>query len=324
MTITAALDRKNWTGQPYIGKDMTYDVPWIVKTTDLNEGASAIRDSGVLPRRGDALPEDTYCSAFTCALKRDEIQPLIWRAVITYKPDSLDEKEREKQQFPNPCERPAEIEWDSVGYEVVVDKTVEDYTPPGRTLIRAGTAIVNTALDEFDPPVTETEYYWTASFTKMLPAVPGWVMGFAGRVNNSDFMIDGILVPEGCARMIGLHIGKRQRENGFPFRELRGTIEFRTTRETRFTGDSVPTPFITEIKNQGYHFGSVSTARGRIRTPVFSSTGVVNETATDPVCAVPWPLDSAGQPIEDPDFDNTYFLQFRTKRTADFSVLPLA
>lgn len=323
MSITAEVDIKGWNGSPYLGSDTNFEVPYLVFTTDLSERETAILTSGVLPSRGDIHPDNAYCAAFGLKLKRNDQQPLLWHATVTYKTDSLDDKEKEKQQYPNPLDRPCEITWDAVSYTKIITATVEDYTPPGGTLIPAGTPIVNTALDPFDPPAEITDYRWVANVTKYVATVPTWILAMRGRVNNASYTIDGVSVDAMASRLVGIRIGKRSRENGINYRELHLTIEFLEQRESRFSGDSVPEPYILELLNEGYQYGSTTTARQRIRTPSYSSTGVINTSTTDPGCTVPHPLTIDGDPEEFPDQTTAVFLPFCVYRTADFSQLPL-
>jgi len=320
MAITARPDRNGWTGSPYLGSDTSSEVPWIVYTTSLDERETAILASGVLPPRGEPHPDNAYMAAFSLKLKREKDQPLVWRATVTYKTDSLDEKEKEKQSIPNPIERPAEITWDAVSYTRPVLATVENYTPPGGTLIEAGTPILNSAYDQFDPPPEITEYRWVANVTKMVEAVPTWLLEMPGRINNAPFVIDGLTVETRSARMIGMRIGKRARENGVNYRELSFTLEFREKRESRFSGDSVPEPYILELLNEGYNYDT-GTVRGRIRVPAYIAS-VISDTGDK--CPHPVLLDAIGLPIEEPDFETAVFLPFSVYRSADFSVLPLA
>lgn len=320
--ITASIDTNGHKANPYLTKEMSFDVPYIVRTTSLSEEADAIRDSGVLPAFGSSFPGNIYCKARSCPLTRDSKQPLIWRAVVTYAVDNLSQQEKDRQAFPNPCDRPVEILWNAQGYEVPRAWTVEDYTPPGGTLIKAGTAITNTALDPYDPPIVVTDYHDIVTVTKNLATVPSWYRGLCGRVNNAPYILDGFLIEKGASRIIGRQIGKRDNDNGFPFRQVQIVIELRDKRESRYPGDKVPEPYIYEAINEGYNWYASSTSKGRIKVPAHSSAGVTNISTTAPNTPIPVKLSSNGLPIDGVTYANTVFNPHCVHRTADFSLIP--
>lgn len=325
MAISAELDIKGWTSSPYLGTDTSVVVPYIVYTDTRTQTEQDIMASGVLPARGMPYGPNAYLAASGCNLKREDANPLVWRATVTYKTDSIDQKEKDKQDYPNPCDRPAEIEWDAVSYTKIQPETVEAYTLPytGETSTPAGAPILNSAGDIFDPPVEVTDYRWTATVTKFVAAVPTWILEMAGRVNAAPFVIDGLPVARMSARVVGIRIGKRMRDNGVNYREIKFTIEFREARESRYEDDKVPEPYILELQDEGYNFNTGGAGnQGRIRVPNYTAASVINTTegVVSPTAVL---LDGAGLPLEDPDFESVVFLPFCVYRTADFSLLPL-
>ncbi|MES2788124.1 MAG: hypothetical protein V4719_00785 [Planctomycetota bacterium] len=318
MAITAKLDIKGRSGRPYLGTDTEVTVPYIVYTDDPTQGETAIRDSDCLPARGDAFDENAYLAAYQLTLKREDSNPLMWRANITFKTDSMDQKEKDKILFPDPTKRPAEVEWDAVGYQVPAVATVEDYTPPGAgAVVKAGSPVVNSAWDWFDPPAEKTDYHWVCTVTKMIPAAPVWLLDIPGTVNNTDFVIDGLAVPQGYARITGLRIGRRQRENGFNYREMKISIEFRRMREARSPGEEVPTPWILELENVGYNSRSGST---------YLAAGADSERildANDKPVPTPVYLDINGDEAIGLTPTTTTKRHFKIYRTSDFTQLPL-
>lgn len=318
MAITAVLDIKGRNGNPYLGTDTEINVPYIVYTDVSTQGETDILNSGALPARGDVFSENVYLSAYQCRLTREDTKATIWRAIITYKTDSLDQKEIDKQLYPDPTTRPAEVEWDAVGILVPAIMTVEDYTPPGETVVvKAGSPVVNSAWDMFDPPPEKTDFNWVCSVTKYVAAVPTWILDIPGTVNNSPFTVDSLPVAEGAARISGLRIGRRQRENGVNYRELKINIEFKRLREQRTAGEIVPLPWILELENMGYNTRSGST---------YQAAGSTLERI----------LDSAGNPVPSPVYldlngdeaisltpTSTTKRHFQIYRTSDFNQLPL-
>lgn len=344
MAITVSLDRSGWSGNPWLGSDTTFDVPYIIETTSLNEREMQIIATGLLPSRGTVHPDNAYCAAASLKLTRNGDNPLIWRGVVTYKTDSMPAKESEKLAIPNPLDRPCEIVWNAVSYTKPIAATVEAYTSPNGTdssvgtitgtassaitgtLYPAGTPIITTANEPFDPPVEVTDYRWTATVTKFLPSVPNYLLGFPGRVNSAAYVIDGLSVATMASRLIGLTIGKRERENGVTYRQVQFTIEFKEPHEARWVGEPVPEPYIAYVLNEGYKWydsGGLVTS-GRIRLPPLTSGGLINTSTTDPNNPSPCHLDRDGTPIEPGTYLNTLYLPFKVYRTADFSLLPLA
>ncbi len=316
MTITAALDIAGWEGQGYLGSDTESTVPWIVYTTDLAERESAIMQSGVLPSRGAAHPDNAYLFAFACKLTREVKEPKLWRAKIQYKTDGLDDKEANKEFYPDPKNRPSEIDWDTVNYSIIADKTVENYKTKNMTETeKAGSPILNSAKDYYDPPPEKTQFNWVANVTKLIPhTVPNWFLNMPGRVNNSPFVIDGLQVQTGCARLVGARVGKKQRENGYPYRELKLVIEFRRPRSPRFAGEFIPPPFILELLDQGYNKRSLSGVLTRITD------------SSNPPRPVPQPvpLNGAGGVLTNPALATVKYRCHKIYETDDFSKLPLA
>jgi len=318
MAIYAVPDIKGRSGKPYLGTDTETTVQYIVYTETKTQGEAAIMASGCLPNRGDVFSENAYLAAFQISLKREDANALMWRATIQYKTDSLDQKEKDKILYPNPCDRPAEVEWDAIGYQVPAVTTVEDYTPPGETVaVKAGSPIVNSAWDRFDPPAEKTDYHWSCSVTKFVSAVPVWLLSIPGTVNNASFTVDSLEVDAGCARITGLRIGRRQRENGFNYREVKLTLEFRRKRDERTTGEAVPDPWILELENMGYNERPSST---------YQAAGPeqwrITDTNAKPVPVAVY-LASDGAKATDLTPETTLKRHFKIYRTSDFSLLPL-
>lgn len=318
MAITAVLDMRGRSGKPYLGTDTEITVPYIVYTENRSQGETDILNSGCLPARGDVFTENAYLAAFSITLKREDQHPLIWRATVTFKTDSLDQKEKDKQLYPDPTTRPAEIEWDATSYQVPATVTVEDFTPPGETEeVKAGAPVVNSAWDLFEQPPEKTDYYWTCTLTKLMSEVPSYVLDMPGRTNSADFTIDNVMVEGGCARIVGLRIGRRQRENGVNYREVKITIEFRAPREARDGETVVPGPYILELENMGFNerAGSSYQEMGPTQTPITDANG---KNIKDPVY-----LTSTGEVATGLTPENTPRRHFKIYRSFDFNLLPL-
>lgn len=322
MAITAVKDMRGRSGRPYLGSDTEIQVPYIVYTDSRAQGETDILNSGVLPLRGQVFPENAYLAAYSLSLKREDQNPIIWRAVVTYKTDSLDEKESEKQFYPDPTTRPAEIEWDAVGYEVPAVFTVEDFTPPGETEnVPPGTLIRNSAWDPFDPPPMKTDFHWVANVTKFVPVVPYYTLAIPGTVNSDQYVLDNVPIAIGASRITGLRIGRRQRENGVNYRQLQLTIEFRPQRDKRFASEEVPTPWILELVDEGYNYRAVV---GNSYLNAGSGEPARATDDEDRPSAGPVLLNGAGGPLTGATFETAVYRHYKIYRTSLFSQLPLS
>jgi hypothetical protein len=323
MAIYATTSIRGRDGKPYLGSDTQFTEHLNIFTDSADQGVAEILASGVIPARGTRHPVYVYCAAFDADLKQEDLSPRVWRCKILYKTDSIPQSETNKSVYPNPLDRPAEFEWDAVGYQKIITATVEDYTPPGGALIKAGTPIRNSAIDRYDPPIEITDYRFTCTATKFIKEVPIWVLFMAGRVNRNAYRIDGVDVPPMASRIVGLRIGKFMRDNGVDCREVRLTIEFRDPRDSRYVDDKVPEPYILEVQDEGYNYWNLpggGASRGRIRIPNYKGA-IINTTLTDPVAPVPVLLDGHGMPLISPDFSNTVLTPWCVYRTADYSSL---
>jgi len=318
VAITAVYDIKGRSGTPYLGTDTSIDVQYIVYTDNARQGEADILAANVLPNRGDVFSENAYLAAYQIKLKREDLNPTIWRATVTFKTDSLDPKEKDKQLYPNPMERPAVVEWDSVSYPVPAATTVEDYTPPGETeAVKAGSPVVNSAWDPFDPPVEKTEYNWTCTVSKFVPEAPTWLLDIPGTVNDGPFTVGGLPIAEGAARITSLRIGSLQRENGYTFVELKFGIEFRRKREPRTTGEVVPDPWILELENMGYNERPVSSYQS-MGSQLLRIVDGNNKPVPNPVY-----LTADGYEATSVTPTTSVKRHFKIYRTSDFSQLPL-
>ena len=88
---------------------------------------------------------EAYCTSVKAGLAGDD--PNAWRVVATYQtldPDAV-------ELFEDPIQTPIKINWSSATFEKIVDRTIADGSYAN------GRAIVNSAGDPFDPPVTRDD-----------------------------------------------------------------------------------------------------------------------------------------------------------------------
>lgn len=289
-------------GKPYPGSDQESTRNFHVLTDSWSQTEFDILFAGVLPTRGDEHPESPLLFAFDLNLKQHPKNPTFWEAQVKYKTDTFSQREKDQQALPNPLDRPAEIEWGSVAYNVPIEMDLD------------GEAICKSAGDSFDPPIEMVQYYWCAHVTRNVAAVPLWIIDYAGAVNNADYEIDGVPVAALCSRLVDIKIGIRSRENGYAFRPFRYSIEFRAKRPARDGEDEadIPCAFDAEVLDQGFHLWD-GTNKRRIYT-----TDTPRQPVSQPVL-----LDGMGLPLDNPTTATAVFRKFRTTGRKDFSELPL-
>lgn len=341
MTIlSATLALGEYSSMPWIGNDTEFDVHYNVMSDNVNDSAAAIEASGLLPARGDPHPDNAYARAKALKCRREAKSPKVWRVVVHYSASPLTQKE--EQQALSPLDRPADIDWAQVPYQVPVlfghGFASNGLIPPTYTPIMV--PIVNSAGDLPDPIPEMTAYYWVANVSKNIPITPpSWVMdGYAGSINAAPYQIEELTVEAECSRMTDLRIGTKQKEGTVRYRVLTFTLEFRARRDqrtdasgnplvvaTRVIGnaitsrteditDSPPPPFNLELCDIGLHK----------RNP---ATGLLERFKTDvaPVqnVAQPIPMDGRGDKLTSPTPYNMVLGNWRILKTKDFSVLPL-
>lgn len=158
-----------------------------------------------LPPIGAVHPKDPY--AFLCDKKavNESNSKFLWRATLQYT--------TERQRAENPLMDPATFEWDT------------DTTQVPFYWDKDGYPILNTAGDYFVEPIKDEVSLWTVTVTKNLPWVPGWIGAYRDAVNSDSFLLDGIVVPVGCAKIKKIRISKIQTRNDYQYRELQLTVK---------------------------------------------------------------------------------------------------
>lgn len=179
--IDLTLDARGRDGAESDSTEITYTAVYTVETDNdledateiwvsefknaLGQGIPKINDGYVSPT-GKIGPDQTFCvnrKAIPTPNKR------IWSLIINYS----NRIERPDLNIKNPLSRPPEIEWGSIvsAYPTTVD--------------RAGNAIVNSAGDPFDPPLTD-EDSWKVLIVSLYRVNfdPLFYGPFEGKVNS--------------------------------------------------------------------------------------------------------------------------------------------
>jgi hypothetical protein len=141
--------------------------------------------------------------AFLCRrvnIDQDTDNPLVWVATATYSAAPVSELQLSTQEAPNPLLRRAEFAWSTTFYQQAVDQDLD------------GDAIVNSAGDPYDPPVEIQRSRFVCTISKNVIGIPSWALQYENAVNNDNFSIDGLQVPQYVARLSGIGLSSLKRE----------------------------------------------------------------------------------------------------------------
>lgn len=318
---------------PLPGLDSEYEIPYNIITNAQTDNGATIMASGCLHPRFTPFPDMMFATLRGISCHRDPKSPwwnAVWRAVERYSSVPLTEKE--EQQNLSPLDRPAEIDWVQVPYQVPVlcgwKYQSNGLIPP--TFTQVMVPIVNSAYDLPDPVPEVTEYYWVANVSKNVPITPpSWILqDYNGAINSTTYQIEALTVLPECSRMIDLRLSKKLKENDVRYRTLQFSLEFRGRRDQRTDEngyplvvtstasgyDEPPPPFNLELPDIGLHKWNPATST---RTKFFT-----DDTPPRPV-SQPILMNGAGDKLTDPSPFNMVLGNWRILKTKDFNVLPL-
>lgn len=285
----------------------------IVNSKTDNE--ATIISAGILPAYLSPLPDNIFYTCRRIRIHND--QPWAgWMADIEYSTEAVSHDEKERQVV-NPLDRRAKISWGSREYTQPIDRD------------NSGRAILNSAGDYYDPPPERYEAHWVAHVVKNMPSVPTWLLSYQDTVNESPFMVDGITVEAGAAKLSGLSISERREENNYSFRTVEFDLEFRP-KPTIPSGNVLDPENSTPADFDGWDLILLDQGLREIVTeddngnPIEGGPFVVNmvddykETLTAPA-----PLDGNGHKLESPSPSTVLYFRYRIYERRDFSILPL-
>lgn len=119
----------------------------------------------------------------------------------------------EREQSENPLAVPAEIIWQS---EIRQEEAHYD---------KDGNAILNAAGDYFVNGVDKEVSYWTVKLKKNVAFVPPWIESYRDAINTDSFWLDDRIIAPYAARVAGLSISAKQKQNDIPFRTVELTLK---------------------------------------------------------------------------------------------------
>lgn len=261
---------------------------WLVKTDNKNDTEEQIKASGLIPELYDALPGNSGLTVRRRSIRQKPESPFAWVVTCTYSNETDSQEIEERVQALNPVDRRAKIRWSTNNYTKIIHKDID------------GNAIINAVGDYFiDPPPEIEVSRWTVTVTKNVLVVPAWLLLYQDAINSGSFVVGGLTVSPGCARLTGIAIDDLQKENGFEFYPLSMTLEFRKE------------GWQLKLLHQGYNCKV-----GSAKVKCVDDNGVP---VTSPAC-----LNDSGGQIDDVTPETAVYKNFNVYESLDFSVLPLA
>lgn len=182
-----------------------------------------------------------------------------------------------------PLDRRAKITWSTVKYQKAVE---ED---------RDGEAILNSAGFYFDPPPLKDISRWTVTVSKNVASVPNDILDYPDKLNDSTWSVGGVDAEPNAAKIMSINISDLQKEQDQEFYIFTYTVEFD---KDLWKG---------KYLNQGF----------------YDSSGERILDASGKPTAYPWPLDSSGDKIDDPDPSSATFEEYDIYEEIDFGILPV-
>lgn len=288
MAVLAIYNIAPRSGESEGSDNSTVNRRWRIDVSSKLDTESTILASGVLPNRYEPLPDNIFLTLRKLSLQHHDESPLSWIATGHYSSAPIPQKEREKQDNPNPLNRSATRRWSTTQYKVPVEKDIE------------GNAVVNTAGDAYDPPPEKDSSHWSVTITKNVSSVPAFIIDYQDAINDDEIEIGGLTVPAKMAKIQAIEIGDLMEENNVSFYQFSYTVEF--NKDT----------WVLSLLQQGLRQKNEIDGTGRL--PCVDEDG-------DPVTS-PVLLDADGIQQTDPAKIGAVFVDHDVYEEKDFTVLP--
>ena len=299
------------TGSMENDNSRTYAREFRVVTDDPRYDPAEIGSAAGIPLLWSRHPVDVVCFCDKISVKRLKSSREVWTVTATYtnKVDEDDEPED------NPLNRPWKLSWTSQAFTHVAHQGIklETVKADGTTILgrpaRVEGPIVNSAGDQFDPPVEIESSNWQFTAKKNVAVVPAWLMGYRDALNDAQIQIAGIIFEEHELRINGMSIGEYTYENDvgfFPFE-----VQVAQKKET----------WVRDLLDQGTHQITTINQAG---TPTVARLRVVDgkgQHVTEPVR-----LDGQGVQLVPPDapIEESIFIRYQVYlKSRPYSALSL-
>lgn len=188
-----------------------------------------------------------------------------------------------------PQNDPISITWSTEQYQIVATKD------------RNGKPILNSAGDYFsDPPPMMDVSRRIVTIEKNMMFVPSWILETQDCVNSANFLLDGIVIGAGKAKIQRVSVGPKEQRNSAPFRRV--TIEIHLQKNG----------WDLEPLDAGFRKRDAENKLVKI-----TSDGDGTDVTT------PVLLDGTGDVLVDPTPDNAVYGSFNVYSTFNFALLPL-
>lgn len=283
---------------------------WTIIVDSYDYTAEMLRAEGIFPVPYFTFhPLNPWLVLKPIKIKQSDETPQLFKATLTYDSEPITQREKEKSQYPNPLMRPAKVRWRT------------DHEDEAAQINRKGKAILNSAGEYFDPPLTRKRRFLTAVVTKNVAGFPDWAWDLIGCVNTTTFVLDGRTIAAGRAMLDDIQLSE-WKEEGDPddpggvlqYREVTFEVAVKRKRDPRFVGETgIPSPWQLEVLDQGLHekkSGKLIRIMDDQKPP---------QPIAQPVC-----LDGTGKKLASPTPSNAvYITDDDFEFTADLSALPL-
>jgi hypothetical protein len=242
----------------------------------------------------NVLPSQPMLLCRSIGGKQMDNSPQHWTVTAEYSSAPLSQQQKDAQQYENPLDRPSRIKWSSARYNKACAFDVWD------------NIILMSSGEPPDPPAEKDESRWIITVAKNVAAVPALILDYQDGVNDAAFLIQGIEIPQYCAKLSDLAISEEQTAQTGE-QEWINYYEFGYSMELRL--DS----WALKLLDQGYYqIWAGGLGRARIKDDSVPPKDVVR----------PWPLDGNGGRLDNPNPSNVTYLNFIVYPYVDFGVLP--
>jgi len=284
---------------------------WTIIVDSPNYTAELLRAEGIFPVPYFSFhPANPWLILKPIKIKQSEEAPELFHATLTYDSEPVKQKDKEKSEYPNPLLRPAQIRWRT------------DYEEEAAQLNRKGKAILNSAGEYFDPPLSRKRRFLTACVTKNVAGFPDWAWDLIGCVNSSAYTLDGRTIPIGRSMLDNIELAAWAEEGNpddpggvIQYRAATFEIAIKRPRDARDEEDEddIPSPWQLEVLDQGLHekrAGKLIRIKDQASPP---------QDIAAPVC-----LDGAGRRLNNPTpASAVYIVDDDFEFWANLSALPL-
>lgn len=221
----------------------------------------------------------------------------VWKVTATYASSPASEIDED------PLLDGLQITWGTAAYQRPIWKDIN------------GDAITNVVGEFFDPPPDKDDSRLVITVTVNVVTPPTWMLGYQDVVNNDDFVIDGVTITKGEAKVSGVSLSGIKERNKIFYRTATLQIHIRKEEAEGVLGDEKERMWWLHILNAGF------TEWDEFEDDVIE---ILHPGDKTPVTA-PWPLDKNGRMIKKPtpDHADIFFIPFEVYQQDGFAnVLP--